>query len=245
MPDAPAWFKRALARLPERTFVEVDGARIETLIWGERGRPGLLLLHGNGAHADWYSFIAPFLARMHRVVTLSWSGMGGSDWREILFARSFRARGRRGGAGHRAVRSRSAGRCRTFARRAYRPRPRGSAWRKVGRRGRRRSAGFHAAKSKAKSATSRVQAASRLSDPRGGAGAVSLGAGATLRQSLHPRSYCASVSAESDRCCRRAGMVVAFRPFFMEQSAPHQPHSPDFAPRVAPWRSCEAEFRGS
>ncbi|MGO9683386.1 MAG: alpha/beta fold hydrolase [Beijerinckiaceae bacterium] len=82
MPDAPAWFKRALARLPERTFVEVDGARIETLSWGERGRPGLLLLHGNGAHADWYSFIAPFLARMHRVVTLSWSGMGGSDWRE-------------------------------------------------------------------------------------------------------------------------------------------------------------------
>jgi pimeloyl-ACP methyl ester carboxylesterase len=81
VPEAPPWFGQVLAQLPERSFVEVEGARIETLTWGERGRPGLLLLHGNGAHAGWYSFIAPFLARTHRVVTLSWSGMGRSDWR--------------------------------------------------------------------------------------------------------------------------------------------------------------------
>jgi pimeloyl-ACP methyl ester carboxylesterase len=81
-PDAPDWFGRALARSPGRSFVPVAGARIETLTWGERGRPGLLLLHGNSAHADWWSFIAPYFADQFRVAALSWSGMGGSDWRE-------------------------------------------------------------------------------------------------------------------------------------------------------------------
>ena len=80
-PPAPEWFERALAQAPERTRHDVQGAHIEALTWGEIGKPGLLLLHGNGAHADWYSFIAPLLADDFRVVALSWSGMGGSDWR--------------------------------------------------------------------------------------------------------------------------------------------------------------------
>ncbi|WP_188609649.1 alpha/beta fold hydrolase [Chelatococcus reniformis] len=80
-PPAPDWFTAALARAPERILVPVADARIETLIWGERGRPGLLFLHGNGAHADWWSFIAPFFADDYRVAAMSWSGMGGSDRR--------------------------------------------------------------------------------------------------------------------------------------------------------------------
>lgn len=80
-PPAPAWFDAALARTPARRFVEIEGANIESLSWGERGKPGLLFLHGNGAHADWWSFIAPFFADTHRVAALSWSGMGGSDHR--------------------------------------------------------------------------------------------------------------------------------------------------------------------
>jgi pimeloyl-ACP methyl ester carboxylesterase len=80
-PIAPPWFARALADAPRRTFTEVEGARIETLAWGEPGQPGLLLLPGSGAHADWYSFIAPHLAHGRRVAAMSWSGMGGSDWR--------------------------------------------------------------------------------------------------------------------------------------------------------------------
>src|SRR5579875_2529864 len=81
-PPAPAWFERAIEDRPERSFVEVDGAPIELLTWGERGKPGVLLLHGNGAHADWWSFIAPFFAEDYRCAALSWSGMGRSDWRE-------------------------------------------------------------------------------------------------------------------------------------------------------------------
>ena len=88
-PEAPGWFLRALDQAPERQWLEVDGARIETLAWGERGRPGLLLLHGAGAHADWYSFIAPFFLPARRVVAMSWSGMGGSDWRESYAREGF------------------------------------------------------------------------------------------------------------------------------------------------------------
>ena len=82
-PDAPAWFKSVLAHEPERGFVPVDGADIETLSWGKRGNPGLLLLHGQGACADWWSFIAPFFADRYRVTAFSWSGMGRSDWRDV------------------------------------------------------------------------------------------------------------------------------------------------------------------
>jgi pimeloyl-ACP methyl ester carboxylesterase len=81
-PEAPDWFSQALAAQPEQRFNLIDGVRLETLVWGERGKPGLLLMHGNGAHAHWWSFIAPFFARDWRVVAFSWSGMGQSQWRE-------------------------------------------------------------------------------------------------------------------------------------------------------------------
>ena len=81
VPPAPGWFTQALADPPERSWVKVQGADIETLAWGRVGDPGLMLLHGNGAHADWYSFIAPLLRQGRRVVAMSFSGMGGSGWR--------------------------------------------------------------------------------------------------------------------------------------------------------------------
>ena len=56
-PPAPEWFDDAIAHAPERTVVDVRGAAIETLAWGERGKPGLLFLHGNGACADWCSSV--------------------------------------------------------------------------------------------------------------------------------------------------------------------------------------------
>lgn len=90
-PPAPAWFEAALAQAPERGAFDVLGASIELLTWGEVGKPGVLLLHGNGAHADWWSFIAPMLAADYRVAAISWSGMGNSDWREAYDAETFAA----------------------------------------------------------------------------------------------------------------------------------------------------------
>jgi pimeloyl-ACP methyl ester carboxylesterase len=101
-PPAPAWFERTIADEPERTFVEVESARVETLAWGERGKPGLLLLHGGAAHADWWSFIAPFFARERRVVAPSFTGMGRSDWGPVYsfdqFVREAREAARAAGA---------------------------------------------------------------------------------------------------------------------------------------------------
>ena len=81
-PPAARWFEEAIGREPDRSRIAVAGADIELLTWGEVGRPGLLFLHGNAAHADWWSFIAPQFAADHRCAAISWSGMGRSDWRE-------------------------------------------------------------------------------------------------------------------------------------------------------------------
>lgn len=79
--DAPAWFDWALAHQREEARVTVACAEIEWAAWGTRGRPGVLLLTGNGAHIGWWRPIAPFLAKDYRVAAFSWSGMGKSDWR--------------------------------------------------------------------------------------------------------------------------------------------------------------------
>jgi pimeloyl-ACP methyl ester carboxylesterase len=81
-PPAPQWFKDVIAVEPERGFVESLGSKLEVLTWGEVGKPGLLFVHGNSAHADWWSFIAPFFADDYRVTSMSLAGMGASDWRE-------------------------------------------------------------------------------------------------------------------------------------------------------------------
>lgn len=78
---APNWFLDAIASEPDAVFVKGPHGRLETRVWGPRDAPGVLLVHGSLAHARWWSFIAPFLARERRVVALSLSGMGQSDWR--------------------------------------------------------------------------------------------------------------------------------------------------------------------
>jgi alpha-beta hydrolase superfamily lysophospholipase len=82
VPPAPEWFARAVAEEPERSRVAVRGAEVEMLTWGKVGAPGLLFLHGKGAHADWWSFVAPFFSAGYRVSAISWSGMGRSGRRE-------------------------------------------------------------------------------------------------------------------------------------------------------------------
>jgi pimeloyl-ACP methyl ester carboxylesterase len=81
-PPAPPWFTETVAQEPERSFVSSLGTKLEVLTWGEVGKPGLLFVHGNSAHADWWSFIAPYFAADYRVAAMSLAGMGASDWRE-------------------------------------------------------------------------------------------------------------------------------------------------------------------
>jgi pimeloyl-ACP methyl ester carboxylesterase len=72
----------AIAKASQRSRLVVEGAALEVLQWGATDAPGLLLMHGNRAQADWWSFIAPYFAESRHVVAFSFSGMGRSDWRE-------------------------------------------------------------------------------------------------------------------------------------------------------------------
>lgn len=77
----PQWFQSAIAAPFESRSVPVAGVPIHYLRWGDPGRPGLLFVHGNGAHAYWWSFIAPYFAQDFCVAAMDMSGMGDSGRR--------------------------------------------------------------------------------------------------------------------------------------------------------------------
>jgi pimeloyl-ACP methyl ester carboxylesterase len=80
-PDAPRWFREALAVPFDDGVTRVDGAAIHYLAWGDPGRRGLVFVHGGGAHAHWWSPLAATFAGDYRVLALDLSGHGDSDHR--------------------------------------------------------------------------------------------------------------------------------------------------------------------
>jgi pimeloyl-ACP methyl ester carboxylesterase len=80
--NAPEWFRRALAVPFTDGDVDVDGATVHYLAWGDPGRQGLVFVHGGGAHAHWWTHVAATFAAEFRVVALDLSGHGDSDHRE-------------------------------------------------------------------------------------------------------------------------------------------------------------------
>ncbi len=82
LPDAPTWFARAVAVPYHRRQVEVDGCAVHYLAWGERGRRGLVFVHGGGAHAHWWTHVAATFAGEFRVVAIDLSGHGDSGHRD-------------------------------------------------------------------------------------------------------------------------------------------------------------------
>lgn len=88
-PHAPKWFEDAVAAQYESAYTTCEGAKIHYQSWGDRTKPGLLLVHGNGAHAHWWDFVAPYLLEDYFVVAMTFSGMGDSDWRETYVMDTF------------------------------------------------------------------------------------------------------------------------------------------------------------
>ena len=82
MTDIPAWFTTAIDTKPERLHVDAMGASINAFVWGEAAKPGIVLIHGGAAHAQWWSHIAPAFLPDYRVVALDLSGHGDSDRRQ-------------------------------------------------------------------------------------------------------------------------------------------------------------------
>lgn len=95
MPPHPAWFEKALAIPTDAGCVTVEGADIVWKAWGERGQPGVVLVHGGVAHKQWWDAIAPFIAGGRRVVAIDLSGMGDSGHRDVyrmpLYAQEVKA----------------------------------------------------------------------------------------------------------------------------------------------------------
>lgn len=81
--EAPDWFTRAIEEPCESRTVAVSGTDIHYLRWArDEALPGLVLVHGNGAHAQWWRFIGPFFLDDYRVAALDLSGMGDSGHRD-------------------------------------------------------------------------------------------------------------------------------------------------------------------
>lgn len=79
---APAWFTQAINTPYQEHFTEYNQCKIHYQTWGDPSKPGLLFLHGNGAHGHWWDFICPGFANDYYVVAFSLSGMGDSGHRE-------------------------------------------------------------------------------------------------------------------------------------------------------------------
>lgn len=79
----PGWFADALATPFETGTVSRLDTDLSWKAWGERGAPGLILVHGGTAHKGWWDAIGPFLAAEgYRVVAPDLAGMGDSGWRD-------------------------------------------------------------------------------------------------------------------------------------------------------------------
>ena len=81
-PNSPKWFQESLAQEPQVLSVKIKGIKIVYHAWGDKKNPGLLFVHGGMVHADWWSFIAPYFVRTHRVIAMNLGGMGDSEWRK-------------------------------------------------------------------------------------------------------------------------------------------------------------------
>jgi pimeloyl-ACP methyl ester carboxylesterase len=61
-------------------FVQVDGLRLRVQDYGSAGKPVILCVHGGGANAHWYDFVAHGFTSDYHVLALDLRGHGDSDW---------------------------------------------------------------------------------------------------------------------------------------------------------------------
>jgi len=81
-PNAPEWYRAALDVPRSDETIEVAGAPIHYLAWGERARQGIVFVHGGGAHAHWWTHVAARYAGRYRVAAIDLSGHGDSGSRD-------------------------------------------------------------------------------------------------------------------------------------------------------------------
>lgn len=85
----PAWFQRYISASSSNHRVKVFGKDIHYRRWSTQDNPGLLFVHGYGAHSHWWDFIAPAFIENFDVVAMDMSGAGDSAHRDLYQARIF------------------------------------------------------------------------------------------------------------------------------------------------------------
>lgn len=84
---APDWFHDAVAHPLTSNYAEAEGCAVHYLKWADpapadhAGISGLLFVHGGGAHANWWRFVAPFFTGRGPVAAMDLTGMGDSGRR--------------------------------------------------------------------------------------------------------------------------------------------------------------------
>ena len=81
---APSWFEKAIAEKAEDRFVAYENTELHFRQWHgpSKNAPNLVMVHGGGAHARWYDFIAPLVTTKYNVISVDMPGMGDSGWLE-------------------------------------------------------------------------------------------------------------------------------------------------------------------
>lgn len=79
--NAPPWFLHNID-IPHLSIqTRIAGRSVHMLAWNwdNTGLPTLMLVHGFGAHAHWWSYLAPYFRDRYRIVALDLPGMGDSE----------------------------------------------------------------------------------------------------------------------------------------------------------------------
>ncbi|MGI9345581.1 MAG: alpha/beta fold hydrolase [Gammaproteobacteria bacterium] len=79
----PPWFEQALQVPMREGWVQVGGAGVHYLEWGDPSQQDLVLLHGNNAHAHWFLPTGALLSDRFHCISMTFSGMGDSEWRPM------------------------------------------------------------------------------------------------------------------------------------------------------------------
>ena len=88
-------FKHFTAMPSTDHFITVEGADIHYRRWIDpektisTSKPGLLFVHGYGAHSHWWDFIAPAFFEDYEVLAMDMSGAGDSQHRDVYTATLF------------------------------------------------------------------------------------------------------------------------------------------------------------
>jgi pimeloyl-ACP methyl ester carboxylesterase len=61
-------------------FIEIDGLKLRLQDYGTAGKPQMLCLHGGGANAHWYDFVAQGFTADYHVRSIDLRGHGNSQW---------------------------------------------------------------------------------------------------------------------------------------------------------------------